>query len=134
MTNIMEIEHKKQLRQVSKMEKNWRIAVASKYGMLVDLHFGHTTSFAIYQGAKGNFSLVEKREVGQYCNGVEDDPQKDKILSAFQDCNALLVLRIGPTPEKKLKDQGCLVIEWCDSVETGLAYAFKKLEGGEINE
>jgi len=110
------------------MGEKYKIAVASKYGKLVDLHFGHASSFAIYEGGEDGFALVEERQVGQYCSGIEDDPRREGILASFQDCRAMLVLRIGYAPQKKLEEDGCLVIEWCDTVDSGLDHALEKLK------
>lgn len=48
------------------------IAVASKYGRLVDLHFGHASEFVIYRGNGDSFKMVEKRQVQKYCEGSDE--------------------------------------------------------------
>ncbi|MFZ3172887.1 MAG: nitrogenase cofactor biosynthesis protein NifB [Carboxydocellales bacterium] len=53
-------------------KKSYKIAVASKYGKLVDLHFGYATEFAVYMGDGEAFELLEKRQVGKYCAGTQE--------------------------------------------------------------
>ncbi|HEX3014950.1 MAG TPA: nitrogenase cofactor biosynthesis protein NifB [Desulfobacteria bacterium] len=109
--------------------KQYRIAVTSKYGRLVDQHFGHATEFSIYEGNHGAFKLVEKRRVDQYCAGNEecDDEtaRRDQMLRAIQDCDAVLTMRIGYNAKERLLKHNLLCVEFCDSVENGLDYTVK---------
>lgn len=113
------------------MEKKYKIAVASKEGLLVDLHFGYTTCFAIYQGNEKGMDLIEKRQVEKYCAGeaecLDEEKRKEKILNTFNDCDGILVMRIGYSPQKQLEEKGVLVLEWPSTVEEGLKLALKKL-------
>lgn len=109
------------------------IAVASKYGRLVDQHFGHASQFRIYQGDGREFRLVEIRKVEQYCLGssdcVTEENRRDRVLEALRDCQAVLSLRIGNQAKERLQQKGVLSVEFCDSVENGLRYAAEKLSG-----
>ncbi|WP_425057837.1 FeMo cofactor biosynthesis protein NifB [Sporomusa carbonis] len=114
-------------------QKNYRIAVTSKYGKLVDQHFGHATQFLIYQGGGQEFLLRETRAVDQYCAGMAEcdaedtDTKRDKIIEALKDCNAVLTMRIGYHAKEQLRKQGIYIVEYCDSVETGLRYAASQI-------
>ncbi|MDF2500186.1 MAG: nifB 1 [Anaerosporomusa subterranea] len=110
-----------------------KIAVASKYGRLVDQHFGHASQFRIYQGNGQAFSLVEIRQVEKYCLGsaecITEENRREAVLEALQDCNAVLTMRIGSQAKERLQHKGVLSVESCDSVENGLQYAWQKLSG-----
>ncbi|MCE5284399.1 MAG: nitrogenase cofactor biosynthesis protein NifB, partial [Pelosinus sp.] len=113
--------------------KQYKIAVTSKYGKLVDLHFGHATEFAIYQGSGERFTLLETRAVDKFCAGMaecgEDEVKRAGIIDALADCNAVLTMRIGQHAKDKLAEKGIKTIEFCDSVENGLRFAVNKLTG-----
>lgn len=108
-----------------------KIAVATKYGKLVDLHFGHATEFRIYQGENDRFELLETRQVNKYCAGMQEcDSEEDRregIVDSLKDCAAVLTMRIGHSAKERLRKKGIRSIEFCDSVENGLRYTAKEL-------
>jgi MoaA/NifB/PqqE/SkfB family radical SAM enzyme len=96
-----------------------RIAVASKDGMLSDLHFGHARSFYIYEYRDGGVEFIEKRDVDKYCLGEEscgiggagERPyHSDAVLSAIvetlADCDGVIAMRIGVAPLRRLEAKG----------------------------
>jgi len=109
--------------------KRMRFAVATKSGSIVDMHFGHASEFYIYESDASDTRFVETRKVGKYCNGPECNSKEDKwepIIRAVADCVAVLAMRIGPTPEKRLKEKGIDAIMTYDRVETAVARAAKE--------
>lgn len=108
----------------------YRIAVATGDGRLVDRHFGHTPEFAIYGGDGEVFQLVEKRRVTRYCSGKEDCGEEDRqnTVDALRDCDVVLSLRIGYHAREKLLKNGVLSFEMYDTVENGLKNAVKKIK------
>ncbi len=108
-------------------KKVYKIAVTSKYGKLVDQHFGHAAEFLIYQGNGQDFTFVERRSVAKFCAGVEEcgdeGEKRDSTISAIDDCQAVLTMRIGQHAKTKLAEQGVHSIEYCDTVENGLRHA-----------
>lgn len=108
-----------------------KIAVATKHGLLVDLHFGHASQFLIYEGDGQKFTLIEGRQVDRYCMGMVDcDAKEDRrqgILEALKDCDAVLTMRIGHQAKERLRQRGIRSFEFCDSVENGLGYAAKEM-------
>jgi nitrogen fixation protein NifB len=52
-------------------EQSLRFAVASNKGYVVDQHFGHAQGFYIYEYQHGRVSLLERRDIPQYCFGPE---------------------------------------------------------------
>ncbi len=109
----------------------YKIAVASKYGRLVDQHFGHTSEFAIYRGDGQTFELVEKRQAEKYCLGIEDcdgeETRREGIINVLKDCDAVLTMRIGYSAKKRLLHYGIESVESCDTVESALIYTVKLL-------
>jgi len=112
--------------------KLYKIAVTSKHGKLVDLHFGHTSDFLVYQVAGDDFRLLENRQVPKYCTGAtgcdEAEDNKEAIASALSDCDAVLTMRIGHHAQERLLRHGVRSIETCYTVEHGLKQAAEALQ------
>ncbi|MCC5467031.1 nitrogenase cofactor biosynthesis protein NifB [Pelosinus baikalensis] len=114
--------------------KEYKIAVTSKHGKLVDQHFGHATEFLIYQVNDKSFTLVERRKVEQYCSGASEcddsdskEGRKNAAIQAIEDCNAVLTMRIGYHGQQRLLEHGIVSVEYCYTVEEGLSYAIEQL-------
>jgi len=119
-TETIEIPHTDKLR---------RFAVASKNGAIVDLHFGHADKFFIYESDETETRFVETRSVSKYCDGSCDKDDKwASVIRAVSDCDAVLALRIGPTPEKRLQENGICVITTYERVETAVSQAAKEIK------
>lgn len=112
-------------------KKAVRFAVASKSGMLVDLHFGQADEFYIYESDGDQARLVEKRSVPRYCGGAEecdeDESKMDRILKTVSDCGGVLALRIGYAPSQKLKEQGIRVFSTYDRIESAVNTSAKAI-------
>lgn len=111
--------------------KQYKIAVTSKYGKLVDQHFGHASTFIIYQGDGQKFEILENRSVDKFCAGMEecdtDEGKRDNIINALQDCDAVLTMRIGHHAKERLSKKHIYSVEYCDTVDSGLQYAVSQL-------
>jgi nitrogenase molybdenum-iron protein alpha/beta subunit/MoaA/NifB/PqqE/SkfB family radical SAM enzyme len=107
-----------------------RFAVATKNGAIVDLHFGHAKEFYIYESDGESVNFIEKRGVVNYCDGPGREDGKedrwDSIINALRDCAAVLALRTGLIPEKRLKENGINVITTYERVETAVLLAAKE--------
>ena len=91
---------------------NYRFAVATKSGILVDEHFGHIESVEIYDYKAGEVVYVENRVIEKYCTGDDTQDHDDKInriIKTISDCQCVLVLRIGQPPIQKLAAKGICV-------------------------
>jgi nitrogenase molybdenum-iron protein alpha/beta subunit/predicted Fe-Mo cluster-binding NifX family protein len=113
-----------------KTDKPRRFAVASKTGAIVDLHFGHADKFYIYESDETTTRFVETRSVSKYCDGSGGD-KEDKwasVIRAVADCDAVLALRIGPAPEKRLQENGIYVITTYERVETAVNQAAQEIK------
>jgi MoaA/NifB/PqqE/SkfB family radical SAM enzyme len=105
-----------------------RFAVATRTGAIVDTHFGHANEFYIYESDEESARFVETRKVSKYCEGTQCDDKEDRwnsVINAVSDCEAVLALRIGPTPEKRLKENGIDTITTYERVETAVLQAAK---------
>jgi nitrogenase molybdenum-iron protein alpha/beta subunit/MoaA/NifB/PqqE/SkfB family radical SAM enzyme len=106
-----------------------RFAVATETGAIVDTHFGQASEFYIYESDEKNAKFVETRKVIKYCNGPQCEDKEDRwdsVIRAVSDCEAVLALRIGPTPEKRLKENGIGAIMTYERVETAVLQAAKE--------
>ena len=112
-------------------EKKIKVAVTSKQGKLVNLHFGHATEFLIYEIAGTGISLTETRQVDKYCLGMDDceeeQSRREALIDTIADCDAVLTMRIGYHAQQKLLERGIVSVEYCDTVEQGLLFAQQQL-------
>jgi nitrogenase molybdenum-iron protein alpha/beta subunit/MoaA/NifB/PqqE/SkfB family radical SAM enzyme len=109
-----------------------KFAVATKTGAIVDMHFGHVQDFYIYESDGEQVKFIETRSVSKYCNGPDCNDKEDRwdsVIKAVQDCSAVLALRTGMTPEKRLKENGINVITTYERVETAVLLAAKERSG-----
>lgn len=114
----------------SETNETIRFAVASKSGMYVDQHFGHVTEWYIYDYQNGEVKYFEKRKVLPYCTGVEEcDEAESKIqgiIQSVEDCQAVIVLRVGEAPKKKLMEKNIQIITTYDRLEDAIKNAVIK--------
>lgn len=113
-------------------DKEYKFAISSKSGMNIDQHFGHAEEFYIYDYFHGEVKFVEKRNVSKYCEGVEEcgdhDDKISKIIKTVEDCNAVLALRAGFEPIKKLESHGIKIFQMYDGINKGIEKAVKLIE------
>lgn len=113
-------------------DAEYKFAIATKSGVNIDQHFGHAQEFYIYEYAKGNIKFVEKRNVDKYCTGPADcDEHTDKIqkiIRTIKDCNAVLAMRAGYEPEKKLAANGIRLFQMYEGINKGIEQAINMLK------
>ncbi len=96
------------------------VAVATTGGGKVNQHFGHATEFQIYEITANSTLFVGHRRVDHYClGGYGEDEQLPSIITAINDCHAVLVSKIGACPRDELKAAG---------IEPVDAYAYEFIE------
>ena len=84
-----------------------RVAVATKDGSLVDLHFGHVRTFEVYEATADGVTHLEQRGIDKYCKDDDDRATRMKgILQVIGDCKGVLIARIGPVPKEMLAAAG----------------------------
>jgi nitrogen fixation protein NifB len=83
------------------------VAVATKGGGRVNEHFGHVTEFQIFEVSATEALFVGHRRVDLYCQGgFGDDEQLPSVVRAINDCQAVLVAKIGACPKDELAQAG----------------------------
>ncbi len=83
------------------------VAVATEGQGKINQHFGHATEFQIYELSAGRATFVGHRRVDLYCQGgYGEDEQLPSIVSAINDCHAVLVSKIGACPRDELMAAG----------------------------
>ncbi|MDT8717427.1 nitrogenase cofactor biosynthesis protein NifB [Clostridium sp. 19966] len=101
-----------------------KIAIVSKSGLNIDQHFGHAEEVYIYVSGREGIKFLEKRSVEKYCTGKEecDDKEKvmEKVIEMLGDCTALIAMRIGDAPRKKLEDKGIKVYQMYDTISSAV--------------
>ena len=105
------------------VDKSFKVAVTSstKDGW-VDLHFGNTPRFLIYEIGGDTFQLREARDV-ELSNGKTDLPKAVDLLS---DCQYIITRRAGPRAVEKLKQAGIEVVEDYNPVEIAIKNVIQK--------
>jgi nitrogen fixation protein NifB len=101
-----------QLQEISKAPVNPAehrpyVAVASREGMLVNLHLGEAEAFQIYECAESACALVESRAAPPRGSG---ESRWDALAGRLSDCRAVLVSSAGPKPTDALQRAGVKVI------------------------
>jgi nitrogen fixation protein NifB len=84
-----------------------KVAVATKDGGGIDLHFGHADAFAIYEVRTDGAHFIETREVEKYCQDAEGHEDRRALITrVLSDCKALFVARAGDGPKETLMAAG----------------------------
>ncbi len=84
------------------------VAVASREGLLVNLHLGEAELLHIFNRTSRGFELIGVREAPEPGGGPERWASLAEIL---KDCQALLVSQAGNSPREALGERGIRVIE-----------------------
>ncbi len=103
------------------------VAVASREGLLVNLHLGQAPSFQIWEQAGQGFRLVEERPAPPVGGGAE---RWAKLADLLKDCRAVLASAIGGTPREALAPTGIQLVEMEGFIELGLKALY---QGGDLS-
>ena len=100
----------------------YRVAVASTDGVVINQHFGHAEHFHIValNTDDATSQYLETRQVKRVCQGHEhSEAAFDAVLKTLSDVSAILVAKIGQGASDYLESKGMLVYEspfWVDAV------------------
>ncbi|MDQ7835626.1 MAG: nitrogenase cofactor biosynthesis protein NifB [Humidesulfovibrio sp.] len=98
------------------------VAVATREGLLVNLHLGEAKRFQIWGLAEnGGFRMVEERQAPTAGCGPSRWEDLAKLLS---DCRAVLVAAVGDTPRRILAESGTPAAACSGFIEEALALAY----------
>ncbi len=102
------------------------VAVATREGLLVNLHLGEAASFQIWRRTEsGDFEPVEERPAPRPGGGLKRWLTLSEIL---KDCRAVLVAGLGENPRQVLEEAGIKAYEMTGFIEEGLKAVY---EGGD---
>ena len=86
---------------------DFRVAVASSDGIVVNNHFGHAATFYVFEVKDDKIELLEKREVEPVCHlGEHDEAKLQENAERLADCDFLLASRIGDGAQRVLESKG----------------------------
>ena len=102
-----------------------KAAVCTNNGNEVNLHFGMTETFYIYEMEESNIAQLEYRFVERYSNGYSNSEyefQFDKlnnIYDSLKDCKFLFTAKINDALKTALNSKGLRVVE-CNALVSKL--------------
>jgi nitrogen fixation protein NifB len=100
------------------------VAVCSRGGGRVNLHFGKATEFHVYGVGPEGIRFAGIRRADNYClGGYGESERLDTILGVLEDVSALLCVKIGDGPRRRLEAAGiaCHQDDRKEMIETALA-------------
>ena len=108
-------------------DKRPYVAVASREGVLINLHLGEAKRFQIWEKTEDHFQLIEERTAPRQGGGIQRWHKLAKILG---DCRAILSSGAGETPCEILKKSGILPVEAAGLIEEGLQTVYENKATG----
>jgi predicted Fe-Mo cluster-binding NifX family protein len=100
---------------------SFRVAVASSDGKYVNEHFGRAQQFLIFDLTPGGYQFLELRKNEPSCRSDQTDEVKHlPTIDLLEDCQGVLVARIGPGAEAVLNQKGIQVYVILDFIDEAL--------------
>lgn len=99
-----------------------RVAVASRDGVHINRHFGAAAEFLVYDVTAAGPALLGRRDIDSHAL-PSDETERDTVCRMLGDCKALLVEKVGATPQEMLAAAG---------IEATNLYAGKPIEASLI--
>lgn len=93
------------------------VAVATREGLLVNMHLGEARAFYIFRKSPKGFQFVEERQTPPA--GTGDNRWLD-MAHLLKDCRALLVSGVGENPKTIIDRCGVRIIEMTGLIDEGL--------------
>ena len=101
------------------------VAVASNEGLLVNQHLGEADSIYIFRETPNGYRMVEKRDTPPSGTG---NKRWEQLAELLNDCRALLVGGIGPSPSATIGRTGIRIVEMAGLIDEGLDAIYKGKE------
>ena len=106
------------------------VAVASREGVLVNLHLGQATEMQIWgPGPMGGFQHLESRPAPEPGGGAK---RWQELAERLSDCRAVLVSGIGETPRQVLAGAGVQAVEMTGFIDQGLSAIYAGQDLGAL--
>jgi nitrogen fixation protein NifB len=100
-------------------------AVASREGLLVNLHLGQAEKFQIWAPDGTGYAMLAERQAPPAGGGAE---RWYRLAELLKDCRAVLVSGIGETPRLVMEESGMQVLEMEGFVDMGLKTVYEGLD------
>ncbi|MQX38314.1 nitrogenase cofactor biosynthesis protein NifB [Roseospira navarrensis] len=100
------------------------VAVCTRGGGRVNLHFGKATEFHVYAVGADGIRFAGIRRADNYClGGYGESERLDTILSVLEDVSAMVCVKVGAGPRRRLEAAGiaCHEDTRLETIETTLA-------------
>lgn len=114
-----------------------QIAVASRTGQDVDLHFGQTEAFAIYEVDEQDIYPQGVVMVEKYCSGDPNHTSHEirfaAIAKALEGCRAVVSVQIGDMPLSALTRAGIQHVSGAGPVAQALRHAYQLISAGGVD-
>jgi nitrogen fixation protein NifB len=102
------------------------VAVATREGMLVNMHLGEAPSFQIWAPQGSGSRMIEERDAPDVGCGPD---RWHKLAEVLKDCSLVLVQAAGKQPKQVLGEHGISVFECSGMINSIVETHFK---GGDI--
>lgn len=90
-----------------------RVAVATDDDRAINLHFGQTEVWSVYDVTETGVVLVERRSVVE--NALEGENARDTACRVLADCPKMLVVKVGVSPKAILAGAGIeAIVDFAD--------------------
>lgn len=110
----------------------YRIAVSSTDGKVVNQHFGKTEWFYIVEADPDEpeqMKCIEMRRVEAFCEGGNHDEQRlEQAVKCIDDCQYVLVSRIGNPAAQAIEAKGLRVFEIPGIIQESVQEMFHYIE------
>lgn len=117
---------KKYSTYIAPVNKGDRVAVASREGILVNLHLGETQKLYIFERRDERYHFIETRNTPEAGGGAKRWVNLiDKVLF---DCQAILVTDIGENPSVLIQGRGIRIVKMTGLIESGLDHIYLKTD------
>ncbi|WP_163716933.1 nitrogenase cofactor biosynthesis protein NifB [Mangrovibacterium lignilyticum] len=107
---------------VSIDETRPHVAVASQEGLLVNQHLGEADFLYIYKETSSGYRMIEKRRTPASGTG---NTRWEALGECLNDCRALLVGGIGPSPSSIIGRTGIKIVEMTGLIDDGMDAIYK---------
>ncbi|MCB9947587.1 MAG: nitrogenase cofactor biosynthesis protein NifB [Rhodospirillaceae bacterium] len=109
-------------------EEKMLVAVCTQGGGRINIHFGKATEFPVYEvDSRGVRLIGHRRPRTNYCKGgYGEDDALGEIITALEGVAAVLSVKIGNRPRKRLEEAGIKTAEYPQEyIETAVAAYFR---------
>jgi len=106
-----------------------RIAVASHPGRSITQHFGGATQFIVYAYRDGKVHLLDTRANTPACQADPDehDDALSQSIAIIQDCQFVVVARIGPAAHEAVIASGLQVVVIHNEIDQALQHVMQSI-------